>query len=53
MVKRQQIQTLFSVGSTPTRATKKSVIEINNINSAGFYDCNMIKLITALENHFN
>jgi len=32
---------------------KLSVIEINNINSAGFYDCNMVKLITALENHFN
>jgi hypothetical protein len=32
---------------------KLSVIEINNINSAGFYDCNIIKLIEALENHFN
>jgi len=29
------------------------VIEINSINSAGFYECNMIKLISALENHFN
>ena len=31
---------------------KLQVIEINNINAAGFYDCNMIKLITALENNF-
>jgi hypothetical protein len=32
---------------------KLSVIEINNINSAGFYDCNINKLIESLENHFN
>jgi hypothetical protein len=30
-----------------------SIIEINSINSAGFYECNIIKLIEALENHFN
>ena len=29
------------------------VVEVNNINSAGFYECNMIKLIESLENHFN
>lgn len=29
------------------------VVEVNNINSAGFYDCNMVKLIEALEDHFN
>jgi hypothetical protein len=29
------------------------IVEVNNINSAGFYDCNMMKLITALEKHFN
>lgn len=29
------------------------VVEVNNINSAGFYEANMIKLIEALENHFN
>lgn len=29
------------------------VIEVNNINSAGFYECNLYKLIESLENHFN
>jgi hypothetical protein len=29
------------------------VVEVNNINSAGFYDCNMFKLLSAIENHFN
>jgi ATP-grasp domain, R2K clade family 3 len=29
------------------------IVEINNINSAGFYDCNMFKLIEALENFYN
>ena len=29
------------------------VVEVNNINSAGFYECNITKLITALESHFN
>jgi ATP-grasp domain, R2K clade family 3 len=28
------------------------VVEVNNINSAGFYACTMEKLITALEAHF-
>ena len=31
---------------------KLQVIEINNINAAGFYHCDMTKLITSLENHF-
>lgn len=29
------------------------IVEVNNINSAGFYHCNMEKLIMALEDHFN
>ena len=29
------------------------VVEVNNINSAGFYEANMTKLIEALEEHFN
>ena len=29
------------------------IIEINNINSAGFYNCNMVKLIGSLEDYFN
>ena len=29
------------------------VVEVNNINSAGFYECNITKLIMALENHFS
>lgn len=29
------------------------VIEVNCINCAGFYHCNMYKLINALENHFS
>lgn len=28
------------------------IVEVNNINSAGFYDCNMVKLITAIEDYF-
>lgn len=28
------------------------IVEVNNINSAGFYHCNMEKLIEALENFF-
>jgi hypothetical protein len=31
---------------------KLKVVEINCINSAGFYDVNMNKLMTAVENHF-
>jgi len=29
------------------------IVEVNNINSAGFYDCNIGKLIQSLEDHFN
>ncbi len=29
------------------------VVEVNSINAAGFYDCNIEKLITALEEKFN
>lgn len=32
---------------------KLKVIEINNINSAGFYHCDMNKLIGGLEDYFN
>lgn len=28
------------------------IVEVNNINSSGFYHCNMEKLIMALEDHF-
>jgi hypothetical protein len=29
------------------------VVEVNNINSAGFYHCNVQRLIEAIENHFS
>jgi len=32
---------------------KLKIVEINNINCAGFYDCNMYKLLEAIEAHFN
>ena len=52
MVDKYQVAEAFVIDVCLSNDELK-VVEVNNINSAGFYACNMEKLIEAIEYHFN
>lgn len=52
MVDKYQVADAFVIDVCLSNDELK-IVEVNNINSAGFYACNMEKLISALESHFN